>query len=230
MKRRKILAAVTIGQAPRTDVTGDILPMLPEHVTLREYGALDDLTYEQVMDAFHPQPGEQVLVSRMRDGRQARMTEGFVLPRLQAKIRQAEDEGADAVLLLCTGVFPEFEHRTILLEPQSMLHAVVSRLAGGRKVGLLVPMEDQVEQAYRFWGRSGVNVVVAHASPYLEAEGVRAAAAQLKGQDLAFLCTDCMGYSVAMKESICEETGLPVILPRTLVVRILCELLDEGQR
>lgn len=226
MKGRKILAAVTIGQAPRTDVTADILPMLPGHVTLREYGALDELTYEQVMEAFRPRPGEQVLVSRMRDGRQARMTEAFVLPRLQAKIRQAEDEGADAVLLLCTGSFPEFEHRTILLEPQAMLHAVAAKLAGGKKVGLLVPMADQVEQAYRFWGEHGVDVTVAHASPYLDFDGVRAAAAGFRGQDLAFICTDCMGYTVAMKEAIREETGLPVLLPRTLVIRVLNELLE----
>ncbi|HJB55990.1 MAG TPA: AroM family protein [Candidatus Flavonifractor intestinipullorum] len=226
MSEPKLLAAITIGQAPRTDVTADILPMLPPHVTLREYGALDELTWEQVMDAFHPAPGEQVLVSRMRDGRQVRMTEGYVLPRLQAKIRQAEEEGADAILLLCTGSFPAFPHRVLLLEPQEMLHAVVAKLAGGQKVGLLVPMPDQVEQAYRFWGEHGVDVTVACASPYLDFEGVRRAAQQFRGQDLAFVCTDCMGYTVAMKRAIQQETGLPVILPRTLVVRVLGELLD----
>ena len=42
--KEKILAAITIGQAPRVDITADILPLLPQHVTLREYGALDDFT------------------------------------------------------------------------------------------------------------------------------------------------------------------------------------------
>ena len=59
MGAAKTLAAITIGQAPRTDVTADILPMLPGHVTLREYGALDELTLEAVMDAFHPAPGSR---------------------------------------------------------------------------------------------------------------------------------------------------------------------------
>ena len=129
------------------------------------------------------------------------------------------------MLLLCTGAFPRFEHRTILLEPQSMLHAVVRRLADGRRVGLLVPMEDQIEQAYRFWGGHGIDITVAHASPYLGFDGIRAAAAQFRGQDLALVCTDCMGYTVAMKEAIRQESGLPVILPRTLVIRVLSELL-----
>ena len=67
---------------------------------------------------------------------------------------------------------------------------------------------------------------MACASPYLDFEGVRRAAQQFRGQDLAFVCTDCMGYTVAMKRAIQQETGLPVILPRTLVVRVLGELLD----
>ena len=72
MRQRKILGAVTIGQAPRVDITGDIMPLLPEHVELREYGALDDFTLEEVQARFAPGEGDEVLVSRMRDGRQAR--------------------------------------------------------------------------------------------------------------------------------------------------------------
>ena len=44
MKQQKILGAITIGQAPRVDITKDILPLLPEHVELREYGALANQT------------------------------------------------------------------------------------------------------------------------------------------------------------------------------------------
>ena len=90
----------------------------------------------------------------------------------------------------------------------------------------MVPMPDQVEQACRFWGDGGMEVSVTSASPYLDFDRVREAAAFFRGQDLAFICTDCMGYSVAMKRAVEEVTGLPVILPRTLVVRILNELLD----
>lgn len=38
MKQIKI-GAITIGQAPRTDITRDILPLLPDYMTLTEYGA-----------------------------------------------------------------------------------------------------------------------------------------------------------------------------------------------
>lgn len=226
MKQQKILGAITIGQAPRVDITKDILPLLPEHVELREYGALDDFSYEEILKRFAPEEGGEVLVSRMRDGRQVKFAERFVTPLVQEKIDQAEREGADAIILFCTGVFPHFEHRVILLEPQPLFHSVVQKLADGKKIGLLVPMPDQIEQGYRFWGGSGVDVEITSASPYLEFEKVRQAAEFFKGKDLAFICTDCMGYSVEMKRAIEEVTGLPVILPRTLVVRILNELFD----
>ena len=46
MSKAKI-GAVTIGQAPRTDITGDILPMLSPNIKLVEYGALDPFSFEE---------------------------------------------------------------------------------------------------------------------------------------------------------------------------------------
>ena len=40
------VGAITIGQAPRTDVTKDILPLLGEEVELIQAGGLDGLTRE----------------------------------------------------------------------------------------------------------------------------------------------------------------------------------------
>ena len=98
MKQIKI-GAITIGQAPRTDITRDILPLLPDYMTLTEYGALDDMTYEEVMSQFAPSEDDEVLVSRMRDGRQAKFTERFIRPLVQKKIDQAEAEGVSAIIL-----------------------------------------------------------------------------------------------------------------------------------
>lgn len=226
MAFRKVLAALTIGQAPRVDLMPDIVGLLPADVEVREYGALDDLTLEQVEAAFDPRPGDEVLVSRMRDGRQAHFTERFATPLVQAKIDQAEDEGADVVALFCTGAFPRFRHRGLFLEPHPLLHAVAKTLADGRRVGVLVPMGDQVAQAYEYWGRSGLDVVVAHASPYLDRAEIARAAGAFSGQDLAFVCTDCMGFSEAMRADVEEACGLPVVLPRTLIARVLAEVLS----
>lgn len=223
MKQIKI-GAITIGQAPRTDITRDILPLLPDYMTLTEYGALDDMTYEEVMSQFAPSEDDEVLVSRMRDGRQAKFTERFIRPLVQKKIDQAEAEGVSAIILFCTGVFPEFRHKMLFIEPQPLFHAIAAQLAGNQKIGILVPEPDQVEQAYHTWGKSGIPVEVTSASPYLDFDKVVEAASFFKGKNLAFICTDCMGFTMEMKHQIQEVTGLPVLLPRTLVVRILCEM------
>lgn len=234
--KKRRLAAITIGQAPRVDLTPDILPLLPEGVDLVEYGALDERTFEEVEAAFGAgefalREGDETLVSRMRDGRQAHFTERYVTPLVQAKIDQAEEEGADAVVLLCTGAFPPFSHRVPLVEPQGLLHAVVGALCDGRPVGDLVPMPDQVDQTYAYWGEHGVEVQVAAVSPYLNTPAkVGAAAARAFGaagtdHRVALVCTDCMGFTTEMKRAIEDATGLSVVLPRTLVARVLAELL-----
>ena len=215
MKQIKI-GAITIGQAPRTDITRDILPLLPDYMTLTEYGALDDMTYEEVMSQFAPSENDEVLVSRMRDGRQAKFTERFIRPLVQKKIDQAEAEGVSAIIL--------FRHKVLFIEPQPLFHAIAAKLAGNQKIGILVPEPDQVEQAYHTWGKSGIPVEVTSASPYLDFDKVVEAASFFKGKNLAFICTDCMGFTMEMKHQIQEVTGLPVLLPRTLVVRILCEM------
>lgn len=133
MEKQQIkIGAVTIGQAPRTDITADILPLLPQEIQLVEYGALDDYSYEEVIAEFDPHPDDEVLVSRMRDGRQAKFTERFITPLVQKKIDQAEADGVSAVILFCTGVFPAFKHRGLFLEPQPLFHAVAEKLAGGK--------------------------------------------------------------------------------------------------
>lgn len=223
MKQIKI-GAITIGQAPRTDITKDILPLLPDNMTLVEYGALDDMTYEEVMSQFAPSDSDEILVSRMRDGRQAKFTEAFIRPLVQKKIDQAETDGVSAIILFCTGVFPEFRHRVLFIEPQPLFHAIAAKLASTQTIGILVPEPDQVEQAYHTWGQSGIAIEATSASPYLEFDKIIEAASFFEGKDLAFICTDCMGFTMEMKHRIQEITGLPVLLPRTLVVRILCEM------
>ena len=112
----------------------------------------------------------------------------------------------------------------LFIKPQPLFHAIAAKLAGNQKIGILVPEPDQVEQAYHTWGKSGIPVEVTSASPYLDFDKVVEAASFFKGKNLAFICTDCMGFTMEMKHQIQEVTGLPVLLPRTLVVRILCEM------
>ena len=60
----KRLALVTIGQAPRVDITPDMMQGLDAEYDITEFGALDGLTKEEVA-RLAPKGGEECLVSRM---------------------------------------------------------------------------------------------------------------------------------------------------------------------
>ena len=79
MKKKK-LAVITIGQSPRVDMTDDVRSRLPQDIEMVEYGALDPYTLQEVTERFRPLPGDEVLVSRMRDGRQAKFAGRCVNP------------------------------------------------------------------------------------------------------------------------------------------------------
>ena len=64
------IGAITIGQSPRTDITGDICPLLAPNITLQEYGALDPFDADYINQNFAPGPDSSVLVTRMRDASQ----------------------------------------------------------------------------------------------------------------------------------------------------------------
>ena len=224
MNRNLKIAAITIGQSPRPDIMKDIQPLLPDYMEIIEYGALDDLTFEQIMEQFHPLEDDEILISRMRDGRQAKFTERFVTPYVQKKITQAEKEGSHAIILFCTGVFPDFECNVLFFEPQLLFHSTIMNLAGNMKIGMLVPDSDQISQSCQLWQSRGVDIVSAYASPYKDPAKLLEAAEFFKKQDVDFICTDCMGYTIEMKHKIQRISGKPVLIPRTLVVRILCEM------
>jgi protein AroM len=166
----------------------------------------------------------------LRSGRSVEIGKTPILERLQRQIRALEEhDGADAILVMCTGTFPAFEHTKPLLLPQEALYGVVTGLARGGRIGALIPLESQREQSLGKWRERGVtNVDVFAASPYGDAGDVLAAieagskAARDAGAGVLFM--DCFGYDVAMKAVARRAFGGPVVLARTLAARLIVEL------
>ena len=61
------IGAITIGQAPRVDVTCDIMDIFGDKIELLQRGGLDGLTVADI-EKFKPEEGDYVLVSRLTDG------------------------------------------------------------------------------------------------------------------------------------------------------------------
>ncbi|MEJ8547325.1 AroM family protein [Brevibacillus borstelensis] len=218
----KKLGTITIGQSPRVDVTPEMLPFLPEFQVV-EKGALDGLGPEELA-ALAPKPGENVLVSRLRDGSQVTMSKQSILHLMQQRIDELQEEGVEVILLLCTGHFPTFECKSLLLEPDRILNSAVRGLLTKGRLGVINPVPAQREASLEKWERDGLEVFTAAGSPYLGGDEIEKAAHSLKEHDVDLIVLDCIGYTEEMKRTVKRITGKPVILSRTLVARVLGEL------
>ncbi len=221
--KRKI-GAITIGQSPRTDVVPEMLDLLGPGVEIVEGGALDGLSPAEVA-AIEPRDGDYVLVTRMRDGHSVRIAEHHILPRMQAQVDRLVADGAQAVALLCTGEFPAFRCSRLLLEPQVVLHHFVAGVAGGRRLGVVVPVSLQIDQATTRWQGVGAEVRVEAGSPYADIAELERAVEALREWRADLVVLDCIGFTGAMKARAAGIAGVPVILPRTVLARTLAELL-----
>jgi len=213
---------ITIGQSPRVDVVPEIKPYLAD-VEIIECGALDGLTLEEIKE-LAPKEGEYVLVSRLRDGTQVRLSREKIVKRLQECIKKLEKE-VDIIGVLCTGEFPELTSKKLLVEPSLLLLKTVESL-GVSKLGVVVPDPDQIEMNKRKWSNIADTIKVQSVSPYLgEKDELIRAAQELKDCDLIVL--DCIGYNFNAKKLVKKITKTPVVLPRTLMARVIGELLEE---
>jgi len=218
-----VISMLTIGQSPRSDISGDLRQLLPPQWELREYGALDGLTRVEAESLYGYEGTGELLVTRMAgDRRQVTLSAEKVFARLQQCITLAEEEGADLHLMACTGNFPLYHHQKTILYP-----GVCQRQAAleqGGTIGVLIPNAAQNGQIRGWWTQCGAEAVLLDvADPFGETVCVEQAAKRLKEYGAQILCLDCFGYTLAHKRAAETVTGLPVVLPR----EVLCQLAKE---
>ena len=107
-------------------------------------------------------------MSRLLDSTQVTLCAARVESGLQQKIRELEAAGCQVILLLCTGEFGESQaEQALLLEPDRIIPPLISAIVGAHRVGIVVPMAEQVEQQARKWRQLATPPSYAVASPYL---------------------------------------------------------------
>lgn len=224
------IGMITIGQSPREDIVSGMRRYLTQEVEILQRGALDGLDPSRV-EELRPEAGQPTLVTRMRDGTEVQVTHEKILPLMQKGVDALVHEGVEFIVSLCTGELPALRAERMILYPDKLLHGVITALAKGTRLGVVLPSASQVPLAEkerdRLW--PGVEVVVTSASPYAErktrAEEWKRAAEALKrsGVDLVYL--DCMAMDEEMKRIVHQVTQKPVLLARAVVARMVDELL-----
>jgi protein AroM len=221
------LGTLTIGQAPRPDITPILSQHLPSHVATVHAGLLDGLDHAQIDALYAAEPGQATLITRLLDGSPVIVSKSKMLELMNRKIAALKAQGCDFVLLLCTGAFEGLDNSGAwLIEPDLIVSPSVAALAGDRQVGIIVPLASQVDSEAHKWRALARAPMCGVASPYEAGMlAVASAALQLKTQGAQLLVMDCMGFVEAHRTAAAEASGLPVVLSNALIARLTAELL-----
>ena len=218
----KKIGMLTIGQTPRDDLIPGLMEILGPGYEIIEAGALDDLTLEEVR-GIELDPDHYILVSRMRDGTEVKITKEFVVPLLQGGLDKLEDQGVRLTVVMCTGKFPQFRSKGIVLTPSEVLKGVLQSAIKKGKLAVVYPTAEQMPYAERDFGREGVEVYADTVSPY-EVDDVRGLLDRLVREEPDLVFLNCFGFPYSIKRQVQEATGKTTIHSSALIARVIKEL------
>ena len=92
-----------------------------------------------------------------------------------------------------------------------------------KNLSVIIPTKEQEAQMPGKWKDCCDSLHVTSVSPYGDPLAVFAAAKEIPA-DTDLILLDCIGYTIEMKERIQVLTQKPVLLSRTLVARVIREL------
>jgi len=212
------VAFITLGQSPREDIMSDIGKYL-KGIEYVEYGLLDDLTLEEIEREFKPLPNELAYVSRLRDGSEVKLSKNKVTSRLQELVSKVEGS-VDLIVILCTGDFNIRSSKPVVYPSQALISKVTE--ISPRTLGVVVPLESQVDMARKRWCRVSEVTGIIVWSPYSGTEEELTRSAEvIKGSEVVVM--DCLGYSIAHKKLLETATNSRVIVPREVVAELITE-------
>lgn len=228
----RTIGFATIAEAPRDDVVPWIRQILPSDVHIVERGNLDGLSPAEIA-ALGPEPGEVGIVSRLKSGGETLLSHKKIFPRMQRLVDElVDDDGADLVVILCGADWSEIRSSKLVVNPGRVFPGVVSALAYGRRLGIIKPSAGQVQQEQERYRRLGIDAIVTSASPYGGLERLdlaRQAAETLRDAGCDVIWMTCIGMDVAMRDVVAEITRTPIILARSILGRVVSELVSSPQ-
>jgi protein AroM len=225
MTARK-LGTLTIGQAPRADITPILDAVIDAGTPRRHAGVLDGLSRAEIERDFAARPGEAMLITKLLDGSSVIIDRSKTEAAAQAKLAMLEAEGCSTILMLCTGHFETLScERARLIEPDRILPPTVAALTHGARLGIIVPIPEQIASEAGKWVALGREPLYGAASPYAEASPALAQAARdLAERGAQILLMDCMGFVEGHRREAAEASGLPVILSNSLIAKLVSEI------
>ncbi|MFT5531108.1 MAG: protein AroM [Candidatus Poriferisodalaceae bacterium] len=212
------LLVLTIGQAPRLDIVAELADVIVGR-PIEVRGALDGLAAVDV-EAFPPISPADTLHTRMADGADVVVSKSEITLRLSTLIKDAGDR---PILVACTGHFAGLPERAGILYPSDVLRNLVEAvLPVGGRLGVLVPLETQIEPFREQWHATGRAATVVAVTPGHDST---AAATELRESGVEIVVMDCFGYSRSTLQQVRDLTGRPVLSAVRCAAHLANELL-----
>jgi protein AroM len=219
------LGIITVGQAPRDDIASLFAAHAPAGTKVILRGALDGLPDAEV-DRLKPENGADTLYTRLRGGRDVKISKKAVIARSPQTLAKLRDDGCDVLVYACTGDFPSMQGDESVLFPSRVLNGLATGLLPRGRLGLLIPLAEQAEKLGSKWARPGLEVVAEALAPSAGAGEAEAAARRLAARKPDLVAMDCMSYTPTTKEWVKGPLGVPALLAITATGRVLRELLE----
>ncbi len=215
--------ALTIGQAPRHDIVAELSDVLdhyglgPDDIDVQ--GALDGHTRAEI-DELTPTEDADALHVRLPDGGHVVASKQAITQRLAPLIERA---GSRLTVVACTGRFTGLPERPNLLFPSVVLDGLVdSVLPSGHRLGVLVPIPEQIELFTESRGRPDRPATVVSVRPGTDPTD---AARELKAAGVDLVVLDCFGYDRELLARVREVTGTPVLSAVRATAALAAELI-----
>jgi protein AroM len=124
---------------------------------------------------------------------------------------------------MCTGKFPQFKSKGLVVTPSEILKGVIEGSLKEGKLAVVYPTKEQVSYAQRDFKRENIDVYADSVSPY-EPKDVEGLLIRLRDEkpDLVFL--NCFGFPISLRDKVKGETGKPTIHSSSVIARVLKEL------
>jgi protein AroM len=220
----KKIGMLTIGQSPRDDILPGFKEILGKGVEIVEAGALDGKTMLDVKK-IPLRVEDYILVSRMRDGTEIKITKKYILSLMQEKLDWLESQGVRLTVIMCTGKFPQFRSKGLVVTPMEILKGVLEGCLKEGKLGVVYPTVEQIPMGEKEWSRPGVRVYGDTVSPY-DPKDIEGLCSRLAAQNLDLVLLNCFGFPTETRMKVAAKTGKPVIQANTMIAHVLAELLS----
>ena len=136
-------------------------------------------------------------------------------------------KGARLAVVLCCGGFPQVDAAIQVLFPGMIVPVLARAICPAGKIGIIVPNDAQVAAALEHWNKLGVAAAAAVVSPY-EGKGFMEAGEKFRNLSADLVAIDCMGFQEEHRRTLREMCGCPVLLPTTLVARVVLEMYNSS--